>query len=566
MSRTEDYLDELLNSVSDVGKKEETGSMRKTTPEDDFLSAFEDEILSGEDSDDFLQEFERELNLGKADFSDSKQSENRMDSIDTISDMDSVDTIGDMDSINVMSDMDSVNTIGDMDSINMMSDTDTVNTIGDMDSIDTLGGMNAFGSMEQLGEAENHEASPLNLDEILSNAKEKMQDAGTPGGSPAEDNIMVDTMGDFSGGSIGNDIPTFPEGGLGLGAGSDEKEAMSDMLELPEEFALDEFDVDPLMEQSMEASAPEPEEEDGAKKKKRKKEKKKRKNGKDSEDGKQEGFLKKFSRVLFGEDGADEAAGGEKALSGETGASDAMASSSENIDLLMELQGSAGAPAGEPEKNDKKKKKKEKKAKEKKAKEKEPKKAKPKKEKPKKEKKPKEPDLTPPLPKAPVILIFVMAASFMVLVIMGTNLIGYSNPMSEAKKAYGLGNYEEAYQAVGGLEIKEADQFIYEKYRLMANVASEYSSYQSFMEAGIYDMALDSLIRAVGRCAKYREDAENYDCLSELDKLEAQSVSALSSFGITEERALELYQSGDKEVYTIEVHNILLSAGLATEG
>ena len=85
MSRTEDYLDELLNSVSsseEEGSQEGGRVSRKSkTPEDDFLSAFEDEILSGEDSDEFLQQFEQELDFGGKGFDRSAAASENMESL-----------------------------------------------------------------------------------------------------------------------------------------------------------------------------------------------------------------------------------------------------------------------------------------------------------------------------------------------------------------------------------------------------------------------------------------------------------------------------------------------------
>ena len=60
----------------------------------------------------------------------------------------------------------------------------------------------------------------------------------------------------------------------------------------------------------------------------------------------------------------------------------------------------------------------------------------------KKPKKPKEPDNTPPLPKKPVALIMVMAASFLALVLVGTNLFGYTLSFNNAKQAYELGDWQ----------------------------------------------------------------------------------------------------------------------------
>lgn len=119
----------------------------------------------------------------------------------------------------------------------------------------------------------------------------------------------------------------------------------------------------------------------------------------------------------------------------------------------------------------------------------------------------------------------VMAASFLALVLVGTNLFGYTLSFNNAKQAYELGDYQAAFADVSGLTVKEADQETYQKYSIMANAAGEYQAYQTFMENGIYDMALDSLIRAVGRCDKYSEEAAAYGCSTELAKIRDQAVA-----------------------------------------
>ena len=67
-----------------------------------------------------------------------------------------------------------------------------------------------------------------------------------------------------------------------------------------------------------------------------------------------------------------------------------------------------------------------------------------------------------------------------------------------------------------GMEMKEQDIDTYEKYRLLANVSGEYEAYETFMEAGVFDMALDSLVRAAGRCQKVSPEAELYGCSENL--------------------------------------------------
>lgn len=292
-----------------------------------------------------------------------------------------------------------------------------------------------------------------------------------------------------------------------------------------------------------------------------------------AEKPKKEGFFAKLGKILFGEDEDEEEGKTEEKVSLErTAMPDIEDLTDENLQILQSLEGTPEA-AEEPQekeptpeeikakKKEEKKKKKEEKEKKKKEK-KEQKVKKPKKERPKKEKLPKEPDLTPPLPKVPVILIFIMAASFFVLVMIATNLLGYSNSFTEAADAYSKGNYEEAYQQVAGVNVKEADSGEYEKYKIVATIDSEYKAYESLMQGEVYDMALDSLIRAIGRCDKYEQDAATYGCAGEVEKIKAQAVEALAIFGISEEDAMNLYGIENRKEYSKEIYNVLTAAGL----
>ena len=258
---------------------------------------------------------------------------------------------------------------------------------------------------------------------------------------------------------------------------------------------------------------------------------------------KKQGFLAKLSKLLFGDDEPDEEEISE--MQAEPAVTEMPM---DDMDILKELEGSSDGD---------KKGGKEKKKKEKKKKEKAPKQPKEKKVKPKKEKKPKppaEPDNTPPLPKVPVILVFVMALSILVFVLAGTHLLGYSNSFADASQAFAEGRYSDAFQSVAGEKVKEKDADTYEKYRITAMVSAEYEAYESMMDAKVYDMALDSLIRTVQRYDKYLQDAETYECKGELDKIESAAETALQQdFGLTAEDARTMYALSDKETYSREI-------------
>ena len=270
--------------------------------------------------------------------------------------------------------------------------------------------------------------------------------------------------------------------------------------------------------------------------------------GKEEKKPKKQGFLAKLSKLLFGDDEPDE-----EEISGMQAEPAVTEMSMDDMDILKELEGSSDG--------DKKGKK------EKKKKEKAPKQPKEKKAKPKKEKKPKppaEPDNTPPLPKVPVILVFVMAASILVLVLAGTHLLGYSNSFADADQAFAEGRYSDAFQAVAGEKVKEKDTDTYEKYRFTAMVSAEYEAYESMMDAKVYDMALDSLIRTVQRYDKYLQDAETYGCRGEFDKIESAAETALQQdFGLTAEDARTMYALSNKETYSKEIYKVLEKAGLS---
>lgn len=236
--------------------------------------------------------------------------------------------------------------------------------------------------------------------------------------------------------------------------------------------------------------------------------------------------------------------------------------SEDNISLLKELDDIGSSEEAAPEEDAGKKKEKKKKEK----KEKKPKPKKEKKPKPKKEKKPKPPkvpDNTPPLPKKPVFMIFLLVASVVALIMVGTNLFGYANHLKDAKNAYSKKHYSETFSYVSGLEMKKKDEEIYHKYQVMALVSSELEAYESFMDAKLYDLALDCLVRTVGRYEKYSEDAEIYGCIDELNALELEAETILGeTFGVTKQEALDFYSYKSRKEYSAALLNVIEEAGM----
>ena len=546
MSRAEDYLDGLLNSVEGKksAKEPDRNVLHKDEPipelelsgeEEAFLDSFEKEFLTEDDTDDFIRQFEKELDGDDSEAKDGAFPDNLDDIIDSVKEKLQGGDAQEMQP-KASAGLEQVEEPDDgVDDL-------MVDTLGDLGDLGGDDGFLSLGGEEHAADG----ADPADEDQDLMS--------------------LLQSEGDFS--DIG-DMLKADEEDQPLAAEDDDFG----------DFSLDELTSglkDMELEGEEEALAEEPKEKKRKGKKEKKAKKKKEKAGKEDvkkeQNGEEQkgGFFKNIAQMLFGGDEDEE----EHTVSVRPAQSapDTAGMTDENLQLLKELEG-GGAEAEPQEKGpspeeEKERKKQEKKAKKEQAKkEKQAKKEQAKKEKankPKKEKKPKkpkEPDNTPPLPKKPVILIFAMAASFLVLVLVGTNYFGYAGSVSRAEQAFDLGDYSQAFREMSGMEVSENDTTLYERCRIMANATAEYTAYRTFMEAGIYDMALDSLVRTAGRCQKYAQDAEEYGCSGELEELRAQAAGALGSFGITEDRALELYALEDRGEYSAQLYQVLETAG-----
>ncbi|MEE1304677.1 MAG: hypothetical protein U0K68_05950 [Agathobacter sp.] len=309
------------------------------------------------------------------------------------------------------------------------------------------------------------------------------------------------------------------------------EEGLSDLGDLLSEENEEEAlkSIDNYAENEMKASSEKAEAASDGSSSKNKKAKKDKKD-------KKGGLFAKIAALLFGEDEE------EKVTLEVTEGVDVSSLSSENQMILKELEGGDDTEAGGKKKGKKKKK--------------EP--------KPKKEKKPKEKDNTPPLPKKPVLLIIVMVASMCVLVMLGTNLTSYNKSISDAKSLYNVKSYSLAYQQLNGMKLKgDEDESMYQKLRLLSSVSSEMDAFDTFRKAGKEDIALDSIICAAGRYMVNYESAVEVGCLAEMEELRAQIEERLKlAYGMSFDQAVELYDSKDRNEYTVKLHKKLVELGL----
>lgn len=554
MSKSEDYLDDLLNSVSDANRRnnkkdienliqsmnEEAAKPREREKkpvekkhEDysgtGFLREFEQELATGA-ADDFLQEFEMELD---------EEASNQAD-IDVNEDQ--------------TSDVEEASAISQPEASNQMEEaeqSEETNQLRDASEPISSEGTD----MATDGSAPSDMMEDVN--DIMDAVRKKVGDSGeeehpdtseTPEDDASEEEEPLgffDTLDEDSAAEIPEASKTDSEEEEPLLSEDDDAINLMDMLSGDSDLS----DIGDLLKadengEELEHSEDEDSEvQDEFERLGSIEELKDLKEAKEKR--KKQGFFSKIMSVLFGPD--------EEEDDTKIAEDDSLGSISfENREILKEMDADEGAgKKGKKEKKKKEKKEKKEKAKKEKA------------PKVKKEKPPKEIDRTPPLPKKPVILIFIMALSLLILILLGSSNLQYGQDMQQAKDDFASGSYVTAFQTVAGSSVKGKDENFYKKAQVLASIQREYQSYESLSGINENEMALDALIRGYGRCVDGADLAQEYEITDEMAGLKNQILQQLSDhFGVSEEKAAELHAMTKRTDYTKAIQEILAAAGL----
>lgn len=534
-NKQESYLDELLNSVNEDRSPEELEMMSLKSQLDRMKNATENgfDLDSSDEEDRFVQEFERELE--DEDF--KKYIEDFEREID-----------GDYNSKHPEDEQPAGPEFlqeeepGDL-FVNTLDD----GPVPEPQEIN-LNGAAFEAELEHVNTAKEETAM---TDKTTST---RTEDTGTgAGGNPrpldsSDLSEFSEIVGEVNGETVEQELPRTEDGEVDLSGnggmdlmdilGEDENfSEIGDMLsgegDLGED-AIGDFAEQEMKEQEKSQSDQEEEEEGGKKRRKRKKKEKKPK----EKGEKSGGFFAKLATFFFGADEEEEKE--EDIIVGLNNGSTAEQLSDENAKILSDM---------DKEGKGKKKKKKEKKPKKEK-----PKKEKPKKEKPKKPKKekPKEPkDNTPPLPKVPVVMIFIMAISIGILVILGTNVGNYTLKMKNARGYFRMKDYPTALEQLRGESVNKKDEEFYNQLTTLSAVASKLKNYETFAAHGNEQIAFDSIVCAAGRYNVNLGNAKKYDCVDELEALKIQIEKILKKeYKMSFTEAVELYTSDDRLEYT----------------
>ena len=565
MANSEDYLDGLLNSVQNVRKdvslaeeqaeenrrlreeqrnrirpeddfmeasglnhytpeKSTHSNLRKVFSEDDFLRRFEEELEDdSQDADAFLRDFEEELSRDELAFEQElSQDEDADEDIQTqeqeagaASFLDNIEQIVNQAKEQIEQGEPPLET-------ELTQDHVLDSTESQEDEIDDLPDISMDDGADDLLPLE--EFSPDELDAQFAdtddNPEEPMQTTGS------EEEMDVPVMTDEEDDEV--DLMDLLSGDADLDDISSLLEADENHIELEE--SQQEYETQVAAEQSQEASDEE-------------------RSGSDDAWGAESGkfnlgaLIDKIKSIFSRNKKEDGEA--EKVLDISSGEGDNL--SQENLEILKDLA-DADKKAAE-----KKKPKKEKKPKE--PKEKKPKKERVKKEKPPKP--PKEPDNSPKIPGKVIFVFLLLGVTFVILVTLGQQMMGYKLSLSDARSAYNKGDYLAAYDELMGLELKEEDSDLFRKARLLGDLQKRQEEYQTFMQTEMYEFALDSLVTGVARYEENKDEASELGIESEYQTLGEELVRLLQDqFGVSMDDAVDLYQC-NREDYSIRLDAII---------
>lgn len=626
MANSEDYLDGLLQSISDakttssmMAEREEvkrqqriaertriksdddfmskTGindfspkpvkrtNLRKALTEADFLKDFEDELMYG-DADDFIADFEREIDEEEQAYAEGREVENDSDTIvaeligEELSDdafeaaedtfeAAEADSPYELESDNTEFDEIPIEDLGSGAVDSVISEPKKMESSGDADVDDILSMAMMALEGEEIEEVDNEES--LSSEEFQRDEFEQLEDESIEE-SYEDDGLLLNDEG-FDSDEEAFNIDSLGgfDGGLDLEEPSildenDENVDLMSMLGDSEELG----DIGDLLnadEAGLELDEARDEFEASAESQ----------SGEAKEEGVEKpkgGIFAKIKAIFAGlfkddEEEDDTVEVHENATFDDT--------SSENADILAEFEGeapldpkAAKAAAKEAKKKEKEEKKNQKEAenKEKAAAKAEKKKASDAAKKIKAEKKAasKVPDNSPKIPIKHIIVWLVLAASFVALILLFTKLIGYKTSINNAKSAYENGNYIEGYYALNGVEVKEQDVVLYNQIYLMAVQQQKLNSFNIFMQNHKYDLALDQLILAYGTYRDNSSDAASLGIGDAYDEFGAQISASLSeNFHVSSDEAYVLYSMESRQDYTVAIMNILKGLGLSVE-
>ena len=158
------------------------------------------------------------------------------------------------------------------------------------------------------------------------------------------------------------------------------------------------------------------------------------------------------------------------------------------------------------------------------------------------------------VPVKPVLVFVIIGIALGVTGVLFTNYRFYNSSVSQAKEQFIHQKYRKAYELLEGLDIKKKDETFYEQVKTIRIVDKDLDAYNNYIDAGNYEMALDSLVQGIGKYGIQSEKAKELNLDKEMHALYESMVQELTvRFSMTARDAENLYQFKDQEDYQKQI-------------
>lgn len=156
-------------------------------------------------------------------------------------------------------------------------------------------------------------------------------------------------------------------------------------------------------------------------------------------------------------------------------------------------------------------------------------------------------------------IVFLFFGILVMLLLITTNIFSYSLSIKNATDYFKRQRYNQAYNEVYGIELKDEDIELYDKIMTVMFVNKQLNSYNNYYHMRKFPEALDSLLKGLQRYDKYIELATMLGINTDLDYVRNQIIAELYNvFSLTEEQALSIINSESQAKYSISVYDVIL--------
>ncbi len=165
-----------------------------------------------------------------------------------------------------------------------------------------------------------------------------------------------------------------------------------------------------------------------------------------------------------------------------------------------------------------------------------------------------EPEERVKLKPAFVMFLVTIIAVLTISVTMLSSVYAYNYALNTAHKNFVNQKYQEAYEALAGVKIKEEDQMFYDQVRMVVRLDRQYDAYVNYRSLGMPKEALHALLQGMTIYYDSLEYAEAYNLTEQFNTQKETLLYSLSTdFGIDEQRASQICALENTNDYTREV-------------